>query len=85
MKKIAPVHGLTFLFLIGLVILTLLFHGRIPRWNALLLRYVILMGLLFALKLSWDRKAMGKAGSFFHYFSPVLFIIVIYESLGDLI
>jgi membrane-associated phospholipid phosphatase len=28
---------------------------------------------------------MGKAGSFFHYFSPILFIIVIYESLGDLI
>jgi membrane-associated phospholipid phosphatase len=28
---------------------------------------------------------MGRAGGFFHHFSPILFIIVIYESLGDLI
>jgi len=85
MKRIAPTQGLTFFLLIGLVILTLVFHGRIPLWHSLLLRYAILIGLLFVLKLSWDRKAMGKAGSFFHYFSPILFIIVIYESLGDLI
>jgi len=85
MKRIAPTQGLTFFLLIGLVILTLVFHGRIPLWHSLLLRYAILLGLLFVLKLSWDRKAMGKAGPFFHYFSPILFIIVIYESLGDLI
>ncbi len=72
-------------FLIGLVMLTLIFHGQIPRWHSLLLRYALLLGLLFALKLSWDRKAMGKTGDFFHYFSPILFVIVIYESLGDLI
>lgn len=85
MKKIAPTQGLTFFFLIGLIMLTLVFHGRIPLWRSLLLRYGILLGLLFVLKLSWDRKAMGMAGSFFHYFSPILFVIVIYESLGDLI
>jgi membrane-associated phospholipid phosphatase len=85
MRRIAPTHGLTLLFLIGLVILTLIFHGKIPRWHSLLLRYGILLGLLFVLKLSWDRKAMGKAGDFSYYFSPILFVIVIYESLGDLI
>lgn len=85
MKKIAPTQGLTFFFLIGLVILTLIFLGQIPLWRSLLLRYAILLGLLFVLKLSWDRKAMGKAGPFVHYFSPILFVIVIYESLGDLI
>jgi len=85
MKRFAPTQGLTFFFLIGLVILTIVFHDQIPRWHSLLLRYGILLGLLFVLKVSWDRKAMGKAGSFFHYFSPILFIIVIYESLGDLI
>jgi membrane-associated phospholipid phosphatase len=85
MKRIAPTQGLTFFFLIGLVILTLIFHGQIPLWRSLLLRYAILLGLLFVLKLSWDRKAMGKGGSFVHYFSPILFIIIIYESLGDLI
>jgi len=85
MKRIAPTHGLTLFLLVGLVILTIIFHGQIPRWHSLLLRYAILLGLLFVLKLSWDRKAMGKAGEFFHYFSSILFVIAIYESLGDLI
>ena len=85
MKRFAPTQGLTFFFLIGLVILTIVFHDQIPRWHSLLFRYGILLGLLFVLKVSWDRKAMEKAASFFHYFSPILFIIVIYESLGDLI
>jgi membrane-associated phospholipid phosphatase len=85
MKKIAPAQGLTLFFLTGLVILTLFFHGHIPRWHALLFRYFVLLGLLFVLKLSWDRKAMGKTGAFFHHFSPILFVILIYESLGDLI
>jgi membrane-associated phospholipid phosphatase len=85
MKRIAPIQGLTFFFLIGLIILTLVFHGQIPLWHSLLFRYTILLGLLFVLKLSWDRKATGKAGTFLHHFSPILFIILIYESLGDLI
>jgi hypothetical protein len=79
MKKIAPVQGLTFFFLIGLIILTLVFHGQIPLWHSLLFRYFVLLGLLIVLKLSWDRKAMGKAGTFFHHFSPILFVILIYE------
>lgn len=85
MKKIAPVQGLSFIFLTSLIILTLIFHGQIPLWHSLLFRYFVLLGLLFVLKLSWDRKAMGKAGAFFHHFSPILFVIIIYESLGDLI
>jgi membrane-associated phospholipid phosphatase len=85
MRRIPPTQGLTLVFLIGLVILTLIFHSQIPLWRSLLLRYAILLGLVFVLKLSWDRKAMGHAGTFFHYFSPILFVIVIYESLGDLI
>ena len=85
MKRIAPAHGLTLLFLIGLSLLTLIFRGQIPIWRSLLLRYIILVGLLFALKLSSDGKWMGKVGPFLHPFSPILFIILIYESLGDLI
>jgi membrane-associated phospholipid phosphatase len=85
MKRIAPVQGLTLFFLLGLVVLALLFHGRIPLWHSLLFRYLVLLGLLFVLKLSWDRKATGKTGTFVHQFSPILFVILIYESLGDLI
>jgi len=85
MRRIAPFLGLTLLFLFGLILLTLFFRGQIPHWHSLLLRYVLWSGLVFALKLSSDRKVMGKAGSFFHDFSPILFVILIYESLGDLI
>jgi membrane-associated phospholipid phosphatase len=85
MKRIAPVQGLTFFFLIGLFVVTLLFHSRILLWHSLLFRYSVLLGLVFVLKLSWDRKERGKMGTFIHHFSPILFVILIYESLGDLI
>ena len=85
MKRIAPVQGLTLFFLIGLVLLTLFSRGQIPLWRSLLLRYILLLGLLFVLKLSSDRRGIEKMGSLFHHFSPILFVILIYESLGDLI
>jgi membrane-associated phospholipid phosphatase len=85
MKRITPTQGLTLFFLIGLVILTLLFHGRIPLWHSLLFRYSVLLGLLFVLKWSWHLRAMGKMGTFIYHFSAILFVVLIYESLGDLI
>lgn len=85
MKRIAPIQGLTFFFLIGLLIVTLLFHSRIPLWRPLLFRYFLFMGLLFVLKLSWDRKEKGRIGTLIYIFSPILFVVLIYETLGDLI
>lgn len=85
MRRIAPFLGLTILFLFGLILLTLIFRGQIPRWHSLLLRYILWSGLAFVLKLSSDRNVIGKTGGFVHDFSPLLFIILIYESLGDLI
>jgi membrane-associated phospholipid phosphatase len=83
MRKISPIHGLTFFFLIGLILLTLIVKGHIPLWHSLLLRYLMFMGLLFVIKVSSDRK--GRGGTLFSDFSPLVFIILIYESLGDLI
>jgi membrane-associated phospholipid phosphatase len=85
MRRLTPTLGLTFFFLIGLILLTLVFHGQIPLWRTLLLRYSILTGLLFVLKLSSERRAKGRQEKFLQAFSPLLFVIVIYESLGDLI
>ena len=85
MKRITPIQGLTLIFLIGLILLTLIFQGQIPLWRSLLLRYAMLLGLLFVLKTFSDLKAIGRVGAFFNCFSPILFIILIYESLGDLI
>jgi membrane-associated phospholipid phosphatase len=85
MKKISPVQGLPLFFIIGSILLTLLFKDQIPLWRSLLFRYAILIGLLFLFKLSSDRNVMGKVSSFFNTFSPILFVVLIYESLGDLI
>ena len=85
MKRIAPVQGLTLFFLFGLILLAILFRGQIPSWHSLVLDYVIFLGLLFALKIISDRKIMGRVGGFFYYFSPIFFLIAIYESLGNLI
>ena len=85
MRKITPVQGLTLFFLIGLMLLGLLFQSQIPHWRSLLLRYTILIGLLFALKISSDLRRMGRMATFLNQFSPILFIVLIYESLGDLI
>jgi membrane-associated phospholipid phosphatase len=81
----APVLGLTFFFLAGLTLLVFLFRGQIPLWRALLLRYAILIGLLFVLRTYSDRTMLGRRGSFFYHFSPILFIALIYDSLGDFI
>ena len=80
-----PTQGLTLFFLIGLILLTLVFQGRIPLWRSLFLNYAILLGLLFALMLSSSRKGIGKMSTFFQHFSPILFVVLIYESLGNLI
>jgi len=85
MRKMSPVHGLSLFLLIGFILLTLVFKGQIPLWRSLLFRYLILMGLLFVLRLSSDRERRGRVGTLFNDFSPLIFVILIYESLGDLI
>lgn len=85
MRRIAPFHGLTLIFLLGLIILTIFFRGQIPGWHFLLLHYLLGIGVVFALQLSFDRKMLGEIGNFIYYFSPLFFIIFIYQSFGDLI
>ena len=85
MRRIAPFHYLTIIFLAGLIVLALIFRGQIPHWRSLIFRYVLWIGLLFVIKLSSERRVMGRAGGVIHDFSPLLFIILIYQSLGDLI
>jgi len=85
MRRITPTDGLTLFFLIGLILLTLIFKGRIPLWHSLVFRYTILLGVLFVLKLSIGPPWVGRMSTSVYPFSPILFIILIYESLGDLI
>ncbi len=85
MKRIAPTQGITLLFLMVLSLLVLIFHSQIPFWRTLLLRYFLLLGFLFVLNLSTQGRSKGQWVEFLHAFSPILYVILIYESLGDLI
>jgi len=85
MKRLAPFHVLTVLFLAGLILLTLFFREHLLLWRSLLLRYLLWIGLVFVIKLSCQRPEAGRIRGFVHDFSPLLFIVLIYESLGDLI
>jgi membrane-associated phospholipid phosphatase len=84
MKRITPIQGLTLFFLIGLFFLVLFFRNDLPLWRSLIFRYTVWIGLLFALKLASERGS-GRLGALFNDFSPGLFVILIYQSLGDLI
>lgn len=85
MRRIHPIHAMTLFLLIGLVLVALIFRGQIPLWRDLLFRYTLWIGVLFVLKAISDRNVMGRAGTFINDFSPLLFIILIFLSLGDLI
>lgn len=85
MKRIAPTQGLTLLFLVALSLLVLIFHSRIPLWRTLLFRYFLLLGFLFLLRLSTEGRFKSQWGDFLNTFSPIIYVILIYESLGDLI
>jgi membrane-associated phospholipid phosphatase len=45
----------------------------------------MLLAILFILKYSFDRKIGGRLSQWLFSFSPILFVILIYESLGNLI
>ena len=85
MRKIASQHGLTLLFLAGLIVLTLLFRAKIPLWHSLLLRYFMWVAAIFVLQLGSDRKVAGRITTLINDFSPIFFVVLIYQSLGDLI
>jgi membrane-associated phospholipid phosphatase len=85
MNRFTPIQGLTFFFLLGLALLTLLFKNLIPLWRSQLLFYAMLFSLLFVLKLSSDRRGSSGIGSLLNDFSPIAFIIFIYQSLGNMI
>ncbi len=85
MRRIAPFHGLTLTFLIGLIVLTLFFRAKVPSWQSLILFYGLLLSLLLILTLTLERKMVGRLGKFFHDYCPIPFVILIYQSLGELI
>jgi len=75
-----PVDALSFLFLLFLVLLVLLYYDRIPDLWPRMARYFLLMGLLAGLVYArgvWD----GPFFRFIHSFMPVALVALIYDSM----
>jgi membrane-associated phospholipid phosphatase len=65
-------------------LLVLFFRDQIPLWRSLVSLYALGVGVLLVLKWCSDREVMGRVGKFINDFSPILCVILIYQSLGDL-
>lgn len=75
MRRIAPIDGLTLFSLLGLIGLTLVYGGQLPRGRFLLFGYLLLLGFFLTLKLSSERKShAGSIRGFVYDFSPILFV-----------
>ena len=80
-----PHSWVDLLFLIGLILLTLFLGGRFL--SGILCSFVTSSGSVCCLSSNCRPigRGSGKQGHYFNTFSPILFIVLIYESLGDLI
>ncbi len=85
MNRLSPTERLTLFFLIGLALLTFFHRGQVPLWRSQLLFYGLLTALLFILGLFPDRMNSRGIGRILKDFSPIFFVILTYQSLGNLI
>jgi membrane-associated phospholipid phosphatase len=85
MRRLNPLEGLTVTFLGGIILLIILFYPRFPHGWQLLVQCIPLVVLaLFVSEARW-RWGEIKTVRFICDFSPIFFVIVIYELLGGII
>jgi membrane-associated phospholipid phosphatase len=85
MRRLNPLEGLTIIFIGIILMVIILFYPRFPNGWALFTLFIPLFMLAFALsklRVRWKEK---KAVRFICNFSPIFFVITLYEGLADLI
>jgi membrane-associated phospholipid phosphatase len=85
MRRFHPLEGFTIIFLGMIILLICLFYPRFPQGWRLLVQFVPLV--LLALAVAAIRRRWGeiRAVGFLCDFSPIFFVICIYELLGGVI
>lgn len=85
MRRFHPLEGLTTIFLGMIIVLIILFYPRFPEGWKLLVWFIPLF--LLALTVAVIRRRWGdvRGVRFLCDFSPLFFVIVIYELLGGVI
>jgi membrane-associated phospholipid phosphatase len=85
LRRFHPLEGFTIIFLGMIIILIILFYPRFPQGWRLLVRFIPLALLALAVAASRRRWGDIRGVRFLCDFSPIFFVIVIYELLGGII
>jgi membrane-associated phospholipid phosphatase len=85
LRRFHPLEGITIIFLGMIILLIILFYPRFPQGWKLLVRFIPLVLLAFAVAASRRRWGKRRGIRLLCNFSPVFFVIVIYELLGGII
>ena len=85
MRRFHPLEGFTIICLGMIILLIILFYPRFPQGWKLLVQFIPLV--LLALAVATSRRKWGyvRGVRFLCDFSPIFFVIVIYELLGGII
>lgn len=85
LRALRPVELLTLLFTAFLAAVTLLFFRPFTSVPLLLLRYGLIVLAVLSPVLAKDRRGRSRTASLFRDFLPVPVILVLFDSLGDII
>jgi len=85
MRRFHLLEGFTIIFLGIMLLLIILFYPRFPHGWELLLRFIPLVLLALAVAETRRRWGKGRAVRLLCNFSPIFFVIAIYELLGRVI
>ncbi len=84
-RKLKPVDLLSLAFLLLLSAIAVVFITKVQSWEWLLARYVLLSLSVVALSLCNARSNTVVAVKYLYAFLPVFIILVVFDSLADLI
>ena len=85
MRRFHPLEGFTAIFLGMIIILIILFYPRFPLGWKLLVWFISLFLLVLTVAVSRAKWGDRKGVRFLCDFSPIFFVIIIYELLGRVI
>jgi membrane-associated phospholipid phosphatase len=85
LRRFHPLEGFTIIFLGMLILLIILFYPRFPQGWKLLVWFIPLVLLALAVAVSRRRWGDVRGVRFLCNFSPIFFVIAIYELLGGII
>ncbi len=80
-----PADRLTLSFIVLLTAVTLFNVSSIPSWPQLIIKYFFLALAILLLAVLDRRTHNNRLSRFFHAFVPIISVVVIFNSLGDLI